>query len=42
MEYGDVEMAFRGFWRMNGKYLGERLVSVRFYSVEMFREGRYG
>ena len=37
MEFQTQEQAFNAFVRMNGKYFGERLVSVRFYSGEKFR-----
>lgn len=34
VEYESKEEAFNAFLNMNGKYFGEKLVSVRFYSPD--------
>lgn len=36
VEFQTKEQALHAFVKMNGKYFGERLVSVRFYSLQQF------
>ena len=38
VEFQSREQALHAFVKMNGKYFGERLVSVRFYDAQHFRE----
>jgi hypothetical protein len=38
VEFQTREQALNAFVRMNGKYFGEKLVSVRFYPLQRFRE----
>jgi hypothetical protein len=40
--FSSKEEALRAFIRMNGKYLGENLVSVRFLDREALERGDYG
>lgn len=38
VQFQSREQALNAFIKMNGKYFGERLVSVRFYQAQRFRE----
>jgi hypothetical protein len=38
VEFQNKEQAVNAFVRMNGKYFGERLVSVRFYPHQRFKD----
>lgn len=40
--FGSKEEALRGFMTMNGKYLGEQFISVRFLDDDALNKGEYG